>query len=39
MRTEKLLDSKFRTNKEKYFLVLCRASVVGERIWPLPRDK
>lgn len=31
MRTEKILDSKFRTNKKKYFLVLCRVSTVGGR--------
>lgn len=32
MRTEKLLDGKFRANKKKYFFVLCRASSVGRGV-------
>lgn len=37
MRTEKLLDSKFRTNEKKYFFVLCRTGTVGEgNWWPPP---
>lgn len=37
MRTEKLLDSKFRTNEKKYFFMLCRASAVREETGYLPQ--